>query len=197
MVDNHEGGYLAARYLIDQGHRDLACVVGPNDLTPSAGRIAGFQRALSEAGIDLSPDALVRGNGRYDGGARAIPELLRRNIAFSAIFAFNDQMAIGVIGALQRAGLSVPNDVSVIGFDNIPQGAAVFPALTTIAQPLAEMGETGLRLLLERIRLPDLPPRRVEVFTHLLERESVAPFDPARRQTYPLHAMPNGKDPDA
>lgn len=176
LVDNHEGGYLAGRYLIEQGHRHLACVVGPSDLTPSAGRIAGFQRALDEAGIELPPHALVRGNGRHDGGARAVEQLVQRGAAFSAVFAFNDEMAIGVIGALQRAGKSVPGEISVIGFDNIPYAAAVFPAVTTIAQPIAEMGRTGLRMLLDRIRQPHGPPRRVIVSTRLLERESVAPF---------------------
>jgi LacI family transcriptional regulator len=176
MVDNHEGGYLAGRYLIELGHRSFACVVGPNDLTPSAGRISGFRRALDEAGIALPPEAVVRGNGRYNDGARAVDELLRRKVKCSAILAFNDQMAIGVIGALQRAGRSVPGDVSVIGFDNIPYGAAVYPALTTIAQPITEMGQTGLRLLLERIRQPHAPPRREVLSTWLLERESVALF---------------------
>jgi LacI family transcriptional regulator len=176
LVDNHEGGYLAGKYLIENGHRRLACVVGPSDLTPSAGRIAGFRRALDEAGINLPANALVRGNGRHDGGSRAVAELLERGVAFSAVFAFNDEMAIGVIGALQRAGRKVPGDISVIGFDNIPYTAAVFPAVTTIAQPIAEMGSTGLRMLLDRIRQPHVPPRRLVLSTRLLERESVAPL---------------------
>ena len=174
LVDNHEGGYLAGRYLIEHGHTDLACVVGPNDLTPSAGRIAGFRRALDEAGIELPPDAVVRGNGRYDGGVRAVDTLRQRGVRFSAIFAFNDQMAIGVIGALQRVGRSVPGEVSVVGFDNISYGAAAYPALTTIAQPITEMGTAGVRMLLDRIRQPHAPPRRVVLSTTLLERESVA-----------------------
>ena len=178
LVDNHEGGYIAGRYLIENGHTEIACVVGPNDLTPSAGRIAGFRRALEEAGIALPPLAVVRGNGRHDGGAQAVDELFRRNVSFSAIFAFNDEMAIGLIGALQRAGKSVPGDVSVIGFDNIPYGKAVFPAVTTIAQPIAEMGRIGLDMLLERIRQPHSNPRRVLLSTRLLERESVAPLLP-------------------
>lgn len=176
LVDNHEGGYLAGKHLIANGHRRFACVVGPSDLTPSAGRIAGFRRALDEAGIDLPADALVRGNGRHDGGARAVVELHARGVSFSAVFAFNDEMAIGVIGALQRAGRKVPDDISVVGFDNIPYTAAVFPSVTTIAQPIAEMGSTGLHMLLDRIRQPQLPPRRVVLSTRLLERESVAPL---------------------
>ncbi|MDQ3655521.1 MAG: LacI family transcriptional regulator [Chloroflexota bacterium] len=173
LVDNHEGGYQAGRYLLEHGHRAMACVVGPSDLTPSAGRIAGFRRALDDAGVDLPADALVRGNGRHDGGARAVGELVDRKVDFTAIFAFNDEMAIGVIGALQRTGRRVPQDVSVVGFDNIPYAAAVFPAVTTIAQPIAEMGRMGIQLLLDRIRDPDREPRRVLLSTRLLERESV------------------------
>lgn len=174
LVDNHEGGYLAARHLLELGHRDIACVVGPSDLTPSAGRIAGFRRALGEAGIDLPDNAVVRGNGRHDGGARAVAELMERSVDFSAVFAFNDEMAIGVIGALHRCGRRVPDDVSVIGFDDIPYAAAVYPAVTTIAQPIAEMGRLGLRLLLDRIRDPVRPPNRVLLSTRLMQRESVA-----------------------
>jgi LacI family transcriptional regulator len=174
LVDNHEGGYLAGHYLLARGHRKMACVVGPSDLTPSAGRIAGFRKALHEAGIDIPDDALVRGNGRHDGGARAVEELLDQGTDFTAIFAFNDEMAIGVIGALQRRGKRVPDDVSVIGFDNIPYSAAVFPAVTTIAQPIAEMGNMGLTMLLDRIQHPDIEPRRILLSTRLMERESVA-----------------------
>jgi LacI family transcriptional regulator len=180
LVDNHEGGYLAGQFLISRGHRKIACVVGPNDLTPSAGRIAGFRRALHEAGIDIPDVALVRGNGRHDGGARAVAELLDRGTEFTAIFAFNDEMAIGVIGALQRRGKRIPEDVSVIGFDNIPYSAAVFPAVTTIAQPIAEMGNLGLKMLLERIQQPGLDPRRVLLSTRLMERESVSRIHESR-----------------
>lgn len=174
LVDNHEGGYLAGRYLIEHGHRKLACVVGPSDLTPSAGRIAGFHRALDEAEIDILPEAIVRGNGRLDGGARAIARLLDRGADFTAVFAFNDEMAIGVIGALQRAGKRVPHDISVIGFDDIPYADAIYPAVTTIAQPIVEMGGIGVRMLLDRLQQPGAAPRRVQLSPRLVKRESVA-----------------------
>ena len=175
LVDNHEGGYLAGRYLTELGHRRFACVVGPSDLTPSAGRIAGFRRALSEASCHLPPEALVRGNGRHDGGVAAAQELLRRGIDFTAVFAFNDQMAVGVIGTLQRAGCRVPEDVSVVGFDDIPEASAMFPAITTVAQPIAEMGGRGVRLLVDRITRRDAPYQRVVLPTRLVERESCLP----------------------
>jgi DNA-binding LacI/PurR family transcriptional regulator len=172
LIDNDQGGYLAAEHLIDLGHRHIACLAGPSDVTPSAGRIAGFRRALADAGLDVAAEGLMRGNGRPDGGAAAMQQLLEQGSDVTAVFAFNDQMAIGVIGALQRAGLRVPEDISVVGFDDIPQSAAIFPALTTVAQPIAEMGTTGVRLLLDRIARRDAPRRRVQLATRLVVRES-------------------------
>jgi LacI family transcriptional regulator len=179
LVDNDQGGYLAGEHLIALGHRRIACLVGPSDLTPSAGRIAGFQRALADAGLAVAAEGLVRGNGRPDGGSAAALQLLERGVVgagdVTAIFAFNDQMATGAIGALQRAGCRVPQDVSVIGFDDIPQSAAIFPALTTVAQPIAEMGSIGVRLLLDRIARHDAPHQRVRLSTRLVVRESTGP----------------------
>lgn len=183
LVDNDQGGYLAGEHLINLGHRRIACLVGPNDLTPSAGRIAGFQRALADAGLAVVAEGLVRGNGRPDGGAAAVRRLLERGMIaagdVTAIFAFNDQMAIGAIGALQRAGRRVPEDISVIGFDDIPLSAAIFPALTTIAQPIGEMGAVGVRLLLDRIARGHArghaPYQRVRLATRLVVRESTGP----------------------
>ena len=172
LVGNDQGGYLAAEHLIDLGHRHIACLAGPSDVTPSAGRIAGFRRALADTGLDVAAEGLMRGNGRPDGGAAAMQQLLERDSDVTAVFAFNDQMAIGVIGALQRAGLRVPEDISVVGFDDIPQSAAIFPALTTVAQPIAEMGTTGVRLLLDRIARCNAPRQRVQLATWLIVRES-------------------------
>ena len=172
LVDNDRGGGLVGDYLTRLGHRRFACIVGPNDLTPSAGRIAGFRRALAAAGAELDPAAVVRGNGRYDGGAEAARELLRRGVDFTALFAFNDAMAIGALGALHRAGRRVPDDVSVVGFDDIVQSSAMCPALTTVAQPIAEMGQRSVALLLERLARRDAPFSRVVLPTWLVERES-------------------------
>lgn len=178
LVDNVEGGRLAGEYLAALGHRDIACLVGPHDLTPSAGRIAGFRRAMATAGLALAGKAIVRGNGRFDGGAEATRQLLERNVPFTAIFAFNDAMAIGAIGALRRAGLRVPQDVSVIGFDDTPLATAMFPTLTTIAQPIGEMGRRSLRLLLDRIANRDAPISRIILPATLMERESCRARDP-------------------
>lgn len=175
LVDNQRGGYDAARYLLGLGHRKIACVVGPSDLTPSAGRVAGFLDALHEAGLEIVGAGIVRGNGRPDGGVAAANELLERGIDFTAVFAFNDLMAIGVVGALQRAGRRVPDEVSVIGFDDIPQASASYPSITTVAQPIAEMGRCAVRLLLDRIVQRDSPYQRIVLTTTLVERESCGP----------------------
>jgi LacI family transcriptional regulator len=175
LVNNTEGGYQVGEYLTGLGHRRIACIVGPSDLTPSAGRIAGFRKALADAALEIAPEALVRGDGRPEGGASAARELIARGIAFTAVFAFNDQMAFGAEAVLQRAGLRVPHDVSVVGFDDIPQAAATFPALTTVAQPIAEMSAIGVRLLLERIANRDSPYQRIELPTRLVIRESSGP----------------------
>ncbi len=118
---------------------------------------------------------MVRGNGPPDGGAAAAQQLLTQGLDVTAVFTFNDQMAIGAVGAFQRAGLRVPADISVVGFDDIPQASAIFPALTTVAQPIAEMGTVGVRLLLDRMARHDAPRQRVHLATRLVVRESTGP----------------------
>lgn len=172
-VDNEAGGYAAGEYLARLGHRRIACIGGPSDATPSHHRIDGFVRALAEADVTLPPEALVPGDGRYQGGVGAMRELLRRDLGVSAVFAFNDLMAIGAITALRESGLRVPDDVSVIGFDDIAQASASYPALTTIAQPKAEMGRASARMLLDQLaHRGDDTPTRLLLSTDLMVRES-------------------------
>jgi len=175
LVDNLKGGYLVGRHLLELGHRRIACIVGPSDLTPSAGRIAGFRQALADAGLEMPPSDFLRGDGRPAGGAAAVRELLQNESGITAIFAFNDAMAIGAIGELQRQTCRVPQDVAVAGFDDIPAAAAIFPAVTTIAQPIAELGALGVRLILDRIAHPEASTQRIELATTLIVRESTAP----------------------
>jgi LacI family transcriptional regulator len=172
LVDNEQGGYAAGHYLVQLGHRRIGCIAGPNDITPSAARIAGFRRALAEAGVKLPPACIVRGNGRYEDGEAAMRELLRRDVGVTAIFAYNDLMAIGAMSTLRRAGIEVPEAVSVIGFDNIVQASMMVPALTTIAQPVADLGDVSVRLLLERMRQRDRHASRIVLPTTVIERES-------------------------
>ena len=152
LVANDEGGYLAGQYLARLGHRRIGCITGLNDETPSSGRVIGFRRALADTGIALPPDAIVRGNERYAAGEEAMAELLRRNLGLTAVFVFNDVMAIGALTALRRAHVPVPDAISIVGFDNIVQSAAMMPALTTVAQPVggARPGQYSLAVESDR-----------------------------------------------
>lgn len=172
LIDNELGGYLAGKYLVELGHKHIACIVGPSDVTPSAGRFAGFEQALAEADVSLAPVASVMSNGRYDGGESAIRELLDRGIHFTALFVFNDLVAIGAHGALRRGGIRVPEDVSIVSFDDVALASAVYPPLTTVAQPISEMAHLSVRLLIDRMTDRDAPVARVVLPTTLVERES-------------------------
>lgn len=172
VVDNDYGGYLAGQYLARLGHRQIACITGQSDLTPSANRLIGFRRALDEAGIALSPDAIVAGDFRHESGERAVQHLLEQQVAFTALFATNDLMAFGALNALRRAQRNVPDDVSVIGFDNIWPSAIMAPALTTIAQPISEIGRCSAKRVIERIRQPAAAAERMVLAPTLIERDS-------------------------
>lgn len=172
VVDNERGGYLAGEYLLANGHRQIGCINGPSTATPSALRIDGFRRALAEHGVALPDQAVVSGDFQYASGERGMTELIARNPRLTAVFAANDLMALGAIHALQRMGKSVPDDVSVIGFDNIPQSAASYPTLTTIAQPIEQLGQTSILRLLERIRHSDMDPTKIVLEPELVIRES-------------------------
>jgi DNA-binding LacI/PurR family transcriptional regulator len=173
LVDNEQGGYLAGRHLIQLGHRRIGCIAHPSEAAVTAGnRVSGFRRALTEAGVELVEKAVIHSDFRYIGGEAAMRELLERKLDLTAVFSTNDLMAAGAINALRRAHLQVPHDVSVIGFDNSLQAIMMFPSITTIAQPITELGQTGVSLLLKRIQEPTAPPSRIVLPTTLIERES-------------------------
>jgi LacI family transcriptional regulator len=197
LVDNEMGGYLAGRYLVDLGHERIACIVGPSDITPSAGRFAGFESALAEASPKREPVASIMCNGRYDGGEAAVRELLSLGVDFSALFVFNDLVAIGAHGALRRAGLRVPEDVSIVSFDDVALASAVYPPLTTVAQPIAEIADLSVRLLINRIAEGEAPHARVVLPTTLVERESAGvPAATASEATVDSRMLlPQGRSP--
>jgi LacI family transcriptional regulator len=172
LVANDAGGYAAGRYLVELGHRRIGCIGGPSDTNPSWGRVRGFARVLEEAGVRLAPEALVPGDFRYAGGEAGMRALLGRGLGLTAVFAANDLMAIGAMGVLRAAGLRVPDDISLVGFDNIHLASLVTPALTTVEQPTAEVGKGAVRLLLDQIGKPDGAPGRIDVPTRLVVRES-------------------------
>ena len=175
LSDNDRGGWLATSHLLDLGHRRIGCVAGPGDLAPSAARLSGFRQALAEAHISLEEAPVVRGDFRYQGGHRAAHQLLATDSSLTAIFACNDLMAIGAISAAEETGRHVPADLSVVGFDDVSPAAFANPALTTVAQPIHEMGVVAAGMLLGRLHDPDMPPRRRVLDTELIVRRSTAP----------------------
>lgn len=141
FIDNFAGGYDATKFLIDAGHRSIAHVMGVKSHPDALDRRDGYRKALEEAGIEYNPDLVVEGTFVAQSGVVAVESLLMKGLHFSAIFAANDMMAFGVRLALSRRGIRVPDDVSIIGFDDQKESAFMTPPLTTVRQPAAEMGE--------------------------------------------------------
>lgn len=172
MVDNHHGGYLAGQYLLRLNHRHIGCINFSKSYAHESSRIVGFRQALAEGGIELTAEDLAAGNGRYEDGYKAMQELLHRLPDLTAVFVFNDLMALGAMNAIRAQGLRVPEDISVIGFDNIFYASAFEPGLTTIAQPIVAIGQECITQLLERIHLPEKPPTHIKLPVELIERSS-------------------------
>ncbi|MCL4520472.1 MAG: LacI family transcriptional regulator [Firmicutes bacterium] len=147
-VDNFQGGYLATKHLIDLGHKHIAYIAGSNDSVDDHQRFLGFQRALAEHGLSPHFDLRISGDFTENGGYRAIKTLVAQKDLPTAIFFANDEMAIGGLRALAAEQISVPQDVSVVGFDDIVLARYVSPGLTTVRQPIYEMGALAMNILL-------------------------------------------------
>ncbi len=171
-IDNYQAAYDATRYLIEAGHIHIAHITGIMDQPDSVARRAGYVQALREAGLEVNPELIFEGNFRRQAGVLAIEALLMRRLAFSAVFAANDQMAFGARLALYRRGIRVPEDISLVGFDDQPDSAYITPPLTTVRQPAVEMGEAAARALLRAFK--GEPYAIPQLTTQLIIRESVA-----------------------
>ena len=171
---NWTGGRAAAEHLISLGHERLAVVGGRRGHLYSQARIDGFRSAADEAGVPLPDSSVVHSDWRRSGAARSAAGLLDRDDPPTAVFACSDTMAFGVVDAAESSGLRVPEEVSVVGFDDLPQGQWLRPALTTVRQPIREMGAAALRMLLRVMAEPPGAPPREELATSLVERASTA-----------------------
>jgi LacI family transcriptional regulator len=174
LVDNFKGGYDATQYLIQLGHKKIACITGPSKLTPSADRVGGYQKALEESNIKYDPEYVVIGDFQVDGGEKAMQQLLSLLHCPSAVFVCNDMMALGAMRAIRKASLTIPDDISLIGFDDIPLTSIVSPALTTVAQPINEIAQCSFDSLISRMqeKSSTLPAKRIILPTKLVIRES-------------------------
>ena len=172
LTDNRRGGCLATQHLIALGHRRIGCITGPSHLTPSAQRVTGYREALIEAGLAVEDDLIVRGDFHPESGYRAARSLLERPGAPTAIFACNDLMAVGVLRAVPELGRRVPDDLMVVGFDDIELASYTTPALTTVAQPKVEMARQAVQMLTERMADKNRPLQRKVLQPKLIIRGS-------------------------
>ncbi|MEU6239617.1 LacI family DNA-binding transcriptional regulator [Streptomyces sp. NPDC047024] len=170
---NWQGGLAATRHLIDLGHTRIGAISGPSRMMCSRARLDGYRAALETAGLPVDPTLIKAGDFHHDSGRRLGLELLRAPDRPTAVFAGNDLQALGLYEAARELGLRVPEDVSVVGFDDLPVARWVGPPLTTVRQPLTEMAEAAARLVLDLGR-PDSASAstRVELATSLVVRSS-------------------------
>jgi LacI family transcriptional regulator len=169
---NWQGAYDATHHLIELGHRQIGFITGSMDLGCARDRLAGYRAALAHAGLPADAASVREGDFFQPRGYSAAKELLALPNPPTAIFASNDVSAFGVMEAVRDMGKRIPDDISIVGFDDIPQASQVNPPLTTVRQPLAEMGVTATRMLLELIANRDRPAQRIELPTELIIRAS-------------------------
>lgn len=171
LPDNQKGGRAIAEHLLGLGHRRIAVASGARELTTIADRMAGVEEALAAEGIDLASVPVVEAEFTRAGGRRAAEQILDEHPDTTAILALNDDMAIGVLSALRLRGVSVPEQVSVAGFDDVAVAQDLAPSLTTVRLPMSDMGEQALLLALKE---PSSRPRRRHAGHQLVTRDSTA-----------------------
>jgi len=177
---NWSGGLAATRHLIELGHRRIAAITGPEDMMCSLARLDGFRSAMNSVGLPIEPGFERFGDFHVEGGRRHAHELLSLPDRPTAIFAGSDLQALGALEAARALGLRVPDDVSIVGYDDIPLSRWVSPRLTTVHQPLRQMGVEAAKLVLAlRDQQPSAPSSapaaRMDLATSLVVRDSTAP----------------------
>ncbi|EJL6334171.1 substrate-binding domain-containing protein [Vibrio cholerae] len=168
-----QGGYMAAKHLIECGHKEIGCITGPLIRHQAQMRYEGYKRALAEAGIAINPDWIVESDFECEGGYQAFEKLYQRGKLPSALFVSNDMMAMGVIQAASQRGLRVPDALSLIGYDDVHIAKFMTPALTTIHQPKYRLGKAAVDTLLYRLENPDTTAQVVQLEPTLVVRNSV------------------------
>ncbi|XHM90149.1 LacI family DNA-binding transcriptional regulator [Peterkaempfera sp. SMS 1(5)a] len=176
---NWQGGLAATRHLLELGHRRIGLIGGPSGMMCSRARVDGYRAALETAGIGFDQTLIREGDFHHEAGYTAGLELLRMPDRPSAVFTGNDLQALGLYEAARELGLRIPEDLSVVGFDDLPIARWVGPPLTTVRQPLTQMAGTAARLVLDMARGHRVATPRVDLATRLVVRSSTAP--PAAR----------------
>ena len=182
-VDNEGGAYNATRYLIRMQHTRLAVITGPMHLTNAKQRLGGFRRALKESNLHVAPDYVQKTTFDKHGGYSKTLVLLRLNPRPTAIFAGNDMIALGALLAIREAGLRCPQDISIMGFDDLDLAEMTNPALSSVSQSGYQLGTTAARILLDRIQGDTGPAKHFILETSLKLRDSISPPAPSLRRS--------------
>ncbi|SCC37602.1 LacI family transcriptional regulator [Kosakonia oryzendophytica] len=166
------GGDMATQYLIDKGYTRIACITGPLDKTPARLRLEGYREAMIRAGLTIREGDEIESDFEFGGGFDAMKSLLAMNERPQAVFIGNDAMAVGAYQALYQAGLKIPEDMAIVGYDDIELARYMTPPLTTIHQPKDELGELAIDVLIHRMAEPDLQQQRLQLTPILMTRGS-------------------------
>lgn len=181
---NWQGAYDATLYLRKLGHTRIAFIAGTPAVRSAADRLQGYKAALADCDIPFREEWVIEGDYQQQTGYRATKTLLQRvEDPPTAIFASNDLSAFGAMDAARECGLRIPDDISIIGFDDIPQASFVYPKLTTVRQPLEQMGQVAVKMLLAQIEDQSSPPQRITLATQLIIRDSCGPYRSKRSRT--------------
>lgn len=172
FFDNVKGAYIAVNYLIDNGHKNIAFISGTKSLVISKNRLSGYKMALEERNLKVREDIIVEGDYQFESGYKRALELIEQGKEFSAIFAGNDSMAIGAIKALKSRNIKIPDQVEVIGFDNVDISWLIEPQLSTIGQPAYEMGVKGAKQLVTLIEGKKIGKKNIILEPELILRET-------------------------
>lgn len=175
MIDNCAAAKTAVNHLLDLGHTRIAAVLGPSDTPSTLERLKGYKLALIEAGLDIDDSLIMRGDYGLDSGSSAMEKLLKLRKRPTAVFCFSDDMAIGAMSVLREYGFNIPQDISVMGFDDIRYAKLMSPALTTIHQPLEDIGKACTQLLLQQLAGKLTEATYIELPYTLMVRQSTGP----------------------
>lgn len=173
-INNWQGAYEATRYLLELNHRRIAIITDQLEMSTSSRRLAGYKAALEHYGIPFVPELAKEDNYMFPYTRKLVESLLALPNQPTAIFTTGDKAALQVMETLRLHQVRVPEDISLVGFDDIPQASSVYPRLTTIHHPIYEMGQAAVQILLKQIQNPDLPPQHIQLETQLVIRESSA-----------------------
>lgn len=185
IIDNVKAGYIATKHLVELGHENIGIISGPLSLKIHRDRIKGYQKALAESGVPFN-ELLIKGTTyREERGYRTMKEFLLLKRVPTAIFAFGDFLAIGVIRAIRDKGLKIPEDLAVVGFDDILISRFIDPPLTTVAQPKYQMGAIAIQMLIKMIKKEPLENSKVVLEPELIVRKSsMSRKEESKRKSY-------------